>query len=160
MLDEKAGFPTGVKKMGMLFKVWRGGRLKSIRGGGGHGGLKMLSIIFEGVHLTVKLPAIILQACKFTNNELPHIHFSRILPTFKVIIYCAISTNHFMEGFFTFQWGGSCFSDRGASFFKWGVRPMGGSVLMGGVFKKKSYNGGGGVLPMPPLHNGKPWKVV
>ena len=46
-------------------EAWGGG------GGGGGGGLKMLSKnAFEGVHLIVKLPAISLQACKFTKNEL------------------------------------------------------------------------------------------
>ena len=74
---------------------------------GEHGwGLKMLSDIFEGVHLIVKLPAIILQAGKFTKNQHLHIYFSRILARFKVIIYCAFSSNHFMEECFTFQWVG------------------------------------------------------
>ena len=36
----------------------------------------------EGVHLIVKLPAISLQACKFTKNELIHTYFSRILARF------------------------------------------------------------------------------
>ena len=59
-----------------------GGRLKSILGGS-MGGLKMLSKnTCEGVHLTVKLPAISLQACKFTKNELLHTHFSRFLAGF------------------------------------------------------------------------------
>ena len=50
---------------------------------GEHKGLKMLSKnTCEGVHLIVKLPAIILQACKFTENELLHTHFSRILARF------------------------------------------------------------------------------
>ena len=45
--------------------------------------LKMLSKnTNEGVHLIVKLPAISLQACKFTKNELLHTHFSRILARF------------------------------------------------------------------------------
>ena len=35
----------------------------------------------EGVHLIVKLPAISLQTCKFTKNEL-HTYFSRILARF------------------------------------------------------------------------------
>ena len=33
----------------------------------------------EGVHLLVKLPAVSLQACNFTKNELLHAYFSRIL---------------------------------------------------------------------------------
>ena len=52
-------------------------------GGGGGGGLKMLSKnTREGVHLKVKLPAISLQACKFTKNEFLHKYFSRILARF------------------------------------------------------------------------------
>ena len=56
--------------------------LKSIHGGE-HAGVKMLSKnTCEGVNLIVKLPAISLQACKFTENELLHTHFSRILARF------------------------------------------------------------------------------
>ena len=71
-------FPTGVENMG-------GGEewFKSIHWVSMGGGLKMLSKnTCEGVHLIVKLPAIILQACKFTENELLHTHFSRILARF------------------------------------------------------------------------------
>ena len=40
---------------------------------GEHGGLKnLLKNTCEGVHLILKLPAISLQACKFTKNELFH----------------------------------------------------------------------------------------
>ena len=90
-----------------------------------------------------KLPAIRLQACKFTENELLHTYFSRILARFQVIIYCAFSRNHFMEGFFTFQWGerGGCFSDGGGFIFKWGwTAPWGVPVLKDGgegSFRKK-----------------------
>ena len=38
--------------------------------------------ICEGVHLIVKLPAISLQASKFTKNELLHTCFSKILARF------------------------------------------------------------------------------
>ena len=59
-----------------------GGGLESILGGSMRG-LKMLSKnICEGFHLLVKLPAISLQACKFTKNELLHTYFSRILARF------------------------------------------------------------------------------
>ena len=56
-------------------------------GGGGlsqnMGELKMQSKnTCEGVYLIVKLPAISLQACRFTKNELLHIYFSRILGRF------------------------------------------------------------------------------
>ena len=45
--------------------------------------LKMLSKnTCKGVHLIVKLPAISLQASKFTKNELLHTYFSRILARF------------------------------------------------------------------------------
>ena len=67
--------------------------------------------------------------------------------------------NSFMEGCFTFQWGGGVvFQIGGLHFLSGGCAPWGALVLMGGVFKKKSYDGGvgGGALPMPPLYNGKP----
>ena len=58
-------------------------RLKSKHGEGAWGELKMLlKNTCEGVHLIVKLPAISLQACKFTKNELLHTYFSRILARF------------------------------------------------------------------------------
>ena len=67
---------------GSLQNLMGGGRLKSIHGGS-MGGLKIQSKnICEKVCLIVKLPAIILQACKFTKNELFHTHFSRILAKF------------------------------------------------------------------------------
>ena len=51
--------------------------------GGAWGELKIpLKNTCEGVHLIVKLPAISLQASKFTKNELLHIYFSRILARF------------------------------------------------------------------------------
>ena len=55
--------------------------LKSKQGAWGE--LKMLSQnAREGVHLIQKLPAISLQASKFTKNELLHTYFSRILAGF------------------------------------------------------------------------------
>ena len=80
--------PTGVESMGRgggalqnlmvgggglsqyMWQAWRGGCLRML--------LKNTS---EGVHLIVKLPAISLQTCKFTKNEL-HTYFSRILARF------------------------------------------------------------------------------
>ena len=51
--------------------------------GGVWGVLKtLLKNTFEGVPLSVKLPAISLQTCKFTKNELLHTYFSRILAGF------------------------------------------------------------------------------
>ena len=50
---------------------------------GEHGGFKMLSKnTCEGVHLIIKLPAISLQAYKFTKNEFLHTYFSRMLARF------------------------------------------------------------------------------
>ena len=66
--------------MGWLFKFDEGGLGEYMVGAWG---LKMLSKnTFEGVHLIVKLPAISLQAWKFTKNELLHTYFSRILAIF------------------------------------------------------------------------------
>ena len=81
----------------------------------GVGWLKMPSKnTCEEVHFILKLPAISMQACKFTRNELLRTYFSRILARFQVIVYCAFTRNHFMEGRFAFQWGGGgCFSDGG-----------------------------------------------
>ena len=70
-LTANPGFPTGVANMG-------GGGLSQ-----NMGELKMQSKnTCEGVYLIVKLPAISLQACKFTKNELLHTYFSRILARF------------------------------------------------------------------------------
>ena len=50
---------------------------------GEHGGLEtVLKNTCEGVRLLVKLPAMSLQACKFTKNELLHTYSSRILARF------------------------------------------------------------------------------
>ena len=65
------------------------------------------------------LLAISLQGSQVTKNEHLHTYISRILARFKVIIYCAFSRNHFMEGCFMFQCGGEevCFSDGGGLHF-------------------------------------------
>ena len=47
------------------------------------------------------------------------------------------SRNHFLEGGFTFQCRGGGDFRLGGFIFKWGERPAGSSVLMGGVSKKK-----------------------
>ena len=58
-----------------LQNFYEGVGLKSIHGGGGMRGVKMLlKNACEGFHLIVKLPAVSLQACKFTKNEL-HSYF-------------------------------------------------------------------------------------
>ena len=64
----------GVGWHGEVEWSWVGGLSQYM--GEEHGGLKMLSKnTCEGVHLIVKLPAISLQACKFTKNELLHTYF-------------------------------------------------------------------------------------
>ena len=62
------GFPTGVENMGGALQNLMRGSLSQYMGEA-WGGLKMLlKSTCEGVHLIVKLPAISLQACKFTKN--------------------------------------------------------------------------------------------
>ena len=87
MCTYHSGFPTDVENVvgqgvGGLFKIWWGG-LSQYMGGAWGGGLKMLSKnTYERVHFIVKLPAISLQARKFTKNELLHTYFWRILARF------------------------------------------------------------------------------
>ena len=82
------GFPTGVENM---MAGGEGGGSSKFDGWGlsqnMSGVLKMLSKN-EGVHLIVKLPAISLQAFKFTKNEILHTYFSRILARF--FRYCVL----------------------------------------------------------------------
>ena len=59
---QTTGFPTGTENMGELKMVVKN--------------------FCQGVQLLVKLPAISLQACKFTKNELLHKNFSIILRRF------------------------------------------------------------------------------
>ena len=62
-----SGAPTGVENMAGGLSQCMGEAWEE---------LKMLSKnTCDGVHLIVKLPAISLQACKFTKNELLHTHF-------------------------------------------------------------------------------------
>ena len=106
------------------------GGLKS-KHGGAWGEFKIPSKnTSEGVHLIVKLPAISLQASKFTKNEL-------LQQDFKLLFIVAFSGNHFMgvscfNGRVVFQMGGFIFILRG------GVPHGGTSVLVcgGGVLKK------------------------
>ena len=88
----------------------------------------------EGVHLIKKLPAVSLQASKFTKNELLDTSFSRILARFLfIVLFLGIiswkGVSCFNEG------GGGGFSDREASFLIGGC-PMGGIGFGGGVIKK------------------------
>ena len=117
--------------------------------GGAWGELNMLlKNTCERVHLIVKLPAIRLQVSKFTKNDLLHTYFSRILARFYIIIYCAFSENHFMEGCFMFQWG-IVFQKEGF-IFKWrGAPHRGALVLIRGV--EKNGKMGGTPCPLPPI---------
>ena len=79
----QAGFPTGVANMEGGSSKFDGGGGSSQNMGGAWGELKTLSKnTCEGVHLIVELPAISLQASKFTKNELLQTYFSRILARF------------------------------------------------------------------------------
>ena len=89
----------------------------------------------EGVHLIKKLPAVSLQASKFTKNELLDTSFSRILARFLfIVLFLGIiswkGVSCFSrEGFF--QMGG------GASFLSGGGgAPWGGISFGGGRFRK------------------------
>ena len=77
---------THVQAFPQVLRTWRGGGAGSSFDGGSlsqymggtwvGGGLKMLSRnTCDGAHLIVTLPAISLQACKFTKNELLHTYF-------------------------------------------------------------------------------------
>ena len=56
-----------------------------------------------------------------------------------------------MEGCFTFQWWG-CFSDGGGFIFKWGMHPMGGTLVLMGqeAFEKIVGWGRRPPCPLPP----------
>ena len=84
-----------------------GGCLSQYMGGAWRGLKTLTKNTCEGDHLIVKLPAISLQACKFTKYELLHTYFSRILATllFIVLFLGIISCK-----------GVSCFNRRGAVF--------------------------------------------
>ena len=73
----------GEKALQNLMWGGGGGGLNTIHGGSMRGGgAKMLSKkTCEGVHSIIKLPAISLQDCKFTKDEL-HTYFSRISAIF------------------------------------------------------------------------------
>ena len=111
----------------------------------------------KGVHLIVKLPAISLQASKFTKNEPLHTcfkDFSQIL----IGIYCAFSRNHFMEGCFMFQQGGLFFRWQGLHFEGGRRCPMGGHCGFwwgGGGGSKKIVRWGRG-FPHAPSTMGNP----
>ena len=74
--------------------------------GGAWGQLKMSKNTCEGVQLIVKLPAISLQASKFTKNQL-HTYFSRTLTRFIVLFLGIIS----WKGVSCFNWGASFLSE-------------------------------------------------
>ena len=72
-------FPTGVENMGALQNLMGGGGGLSQYMGGAWGLKTLLKNTCEGVYLLVKLPAISLQASKFTKNNILHTYFSRIV---------------------------------------------------------------------------------
>ena len=104
----------------------------------------------EGVNLIVKLPAISLQACKFTKNELFHAHFSRILASYYLLPFFQES---FHERVLYVSLRGVVFQMGWGFIFKQGVCPIGGHRFgWGGDFRKKSQDGGGGgATTYPPL---------
>ena len=68
----------------------------------------------EGVHLIKKLPAVSLQASKFTKNELLDTSFSRILARFLfIVLFLGIIS---WKGVSCFNGGGSVFQMGGLHF--------------------------------------------
>ena len=103
----------------------------------------------EGVHLIVKLPAISLQASKFTKNELLHTYFfNKDFRLLIIVLFLGIiswkSVSSF-NGWFVFQMGG------GASFLSGGGAPHGrASVFVGKGGKDFEKNCK--ILGMPPMN--------
>ena len=115
ILAKSPGFPTGVANMGGALQNLMGGGLSQNIGGAG-GELKMLlKNTCEGSHLIVKLPAISLQASKFTKNELLQTYFSRILARFKLLFVLFLGIISW-KGVSCFN-GESCFSKK---IVRWG----------------------------------------
>ena len=121
--------------------------------GGAWGELKIQSKnTCEGVHLIVKLPAISLQASKFTKNELLHTYFSRILLDFKLLFVVLLLGIISWKGVSGFN-GGIVFQ-MGGFIFKWGRHPMGGHQFWWkweGGFKKNHKMTGHPPMPPPQL---------
>ena len=126
------GFPQVLRTWGS--SKFDGTGLKSIHGAaweGGGGGLKMLlKNTCEGVYLIVKLPAISLQACKFTKITKIYNFFTHILQgfllDFKLLFIVVFLEIISWKGasFFSGEWG--FFSDGGASFLSGRCIPQGG----------------------------------
>ena len=101
----------------------------------------------EGVHLIVKLPAICLQASKFTKNELLHTYFfNKDFRLLIIVLFLGIiswkSVSSF-NGWFVFQMGGFI--------FKWGRgTPWGGHQFLweGGEGFEKNRK----IRGMPPMN--------
>ena len=107
-------FPAGVENIGGALQNLMGGLSQYV--GGACEGLKILSKnTCEGIHLIVKLPAISLQACKFTKiNFITHI-FQGFLLDFKlffIVLFLGIIS---WKGASLFSGGGG-----GGLFFRWG----------------------------------------
>ena len=115
--------------------------------GGAWAELKILSKnTCEGVHLILKLPAICLQASKFTKNELLHTYFfNKDFRLLIIVLFLGIiswkSVSSF-NGWFVFQMGGFI--------FKWGRGThASSSVFVGGrVLKNEKNRKIRGVPPM------------
>ena len=138
----RQGFPQ-------VLRTWGGGSSKldgvglSQYLGGAWRGLKMLSKnTQEGVHLIVKLPAISLQAGKFTKNELFHTIFQGFQLDFKLLFIVVFLGIISWKDASRFNGGGGCFSDRGASF-------LSGEAPHGGFFEKIRRMGGAPPMPHP-----------
>ena len=119
----------------------------------------------EGVHLIVKLPAISLQACKFTKmNFFTHV-FEGFWLDFKLFFVLFLEIISWKGGYFMSQsqgvWGGGhCFSDRGISFLcgGGGAGAPWRSISFDGreSFLKKLLDEGRRAIPPMHLHCGKP----
>ena len=86
--------------------------------------------------MIVKLPAISLQASKFTKKELLQTYFSRILARFKLLFTVLFLGIISWKGVSCFHGEGS-FSDGGPSFLSEEGHPMGGIGFGGRDFRKK-----------------------
>ena len=106
--------------------------------------------------MIVKLPVIILQACKFTKNELLHTHFSRILARFKLLFIVLFLGIMSWKDASRFNGGRGLFLRWGASFLSGGCAPWAGIGFDGGGVQKNWR--GPPPPPSPPClsHYGKP----
>ena len=103
---------------------FNGGALSQYMGEAWRGLKTLTNNACEGVHWIVKLPAISLQACKFTKYELLHTYLSRILATLLFIaLFLGIISCRCVS---CFNRKGAVFQMGGAFIFKRGGMPHGG----------------------------------